>query len=43
MGVRLNADEMRNFLEKAHTAILTTLRRDGFPVALPTWFVTHEA
>ena len=42
MGVRLNADEVSSFLEQAHTAILTTLRRDGFPVALPTWFVTHE-
>ena len=41
MGVRLNADEMSEFLEEGHTGILTTLRRDGFPVALPTWFVAH--
>ena len=42
MGVRLNADEVNKFIEKGHTGILTTLRRDGFPVALPTWFVADE-
>ena len=42
MGVRLSADEINEFLEKGHTGILTTLRRDGFPVTLPTFFVAHE-
>ena len=42
MGIQLNADEISEFLEKGHTGILTTLRRDGFPVTLPTFFVAHE-
>ena len=42
MGVRLNPDELSEFLEKSHIGILTTLRRDGFPVTLPTYFVAHE-
>jgi len=42
MGVRLDPDEVNRFLEKSHTGILTTLRRDGFPVTLPTFFVAHE-
>lgn len=42
MGVRLSPDELSEFLEKSHTGILTTLRRDGFPVTLPTYFVTYE-
>ena len=42
MGIQLNPDEMNEFLEKGHTGILTTLRRDGFPVTLPTFFVAHE-
>jgi hypothetical protein len=39
MGFRLNADEQRAFLERGHTAIVTTVKRDGFPVSLPVWFV----
>jgi PPOX class probable F420-dependent enzyme len=42
MGVRLDEEAVWFFLERAHTAILTTLRRDGWPVSLPTWFVTHD-
>jgi len=42
MGVELAADEISDFLEKGHTGILTTLRRDGFPVTLPTFYVWHE-
>ena len=38
MGVRLSEDEAWSFLEAGHTGILTTLRRDGFPVALPVWY-----
>lgn len=38
MGVSLEPEELRAFLETSHTGILTTLRRDGFPVSLPTWF-----
>ncbi len=39
MGITLDEDEIRDFLEAGHTGILTTLRRDGFPVSLPTWYV----
>ena len=42
MGIQLNPDEMREFLRSGHTGILTTLRRDGFPVTLPTFYVTHQ-
>jgi len=38
MGVRLSEDEAWAELERAHTGILTTLRRDGRPVSLPVWF-----
>jgi PPOX class probable F420-dependent enzyme len=40
MGVRLSDDEAWAELDTAHTGILTTLRRDGRPVALPVWFAT---
>ena len=39
MGVRLDASEIDAYLAQGHTGILTTLRRDGFPVSLPTWYV----
>lgn len=39
MGVRLTDDEAWERLAEAHTAVLTTLRRDGWPVSLPLWFV----
>lgn len=42
MSVRLTDDEIRAFLEQAHTGILTTLRRDGSPISLPMWFVALE-
>ncbi len=40
MGVSLNEDELWQFLDETHTGILTTLRADGWPLALPVWFVT---
>ena len=40
--VRLDDDEAWAFLEAGHTGILTSLRRDGFPVALPVWFVVLD-
>ena len=40
MGIRLSEDEAWALLDTAHTGILTTLRADGTPVALPVWFVT---
>jgi PPOX class probable F420-dependent enzyme len=42
VSVRLPPDEAWRFIDGAHTGIFTTLRSDGFPVALPVWFVTLE-
>lgn len=42
MSIRLSTDEAWEVLARAHTGILTTLRRDGSPVTLPTWFVTLD-
>jgi nitroimidazol reductase NimA-like FMN-containing flavoprotein (pyridoxamine 5'-phosphate oxidase superfamily) len=42
MGVRLTEDEQRAFLERGHTGVITTLRRDGWPVSLPVWFAVVD-
>jgi PPOX class probable F420-dependent enzyme len=42
MSVRLSEEEAWDMLGSSHTGILTTLRRDGFPVALPVWFVAED-
>jgi PPOX class probable F420-dependent enzyme len=42
MGVRLTEDEQRAFLEQGHTGIVTTLRRDGWPVSLPVWYAVVD-
>jgi PPOX class probable F420-dependent enzyme len=42
MGVRLSRDEQWATLESAHTGIITSLRRDGAPVALPIWFAVVD-
>jgi PPOX class probable F420-dependent enzyme len=42
MSVRLNDDEAWDFVAASSTAIVTTLRRDGFPVTLPVWFVVID-
>lgn len=36
---RMTTDEIWAFVTDAHTGIMTTLRRDGVPIALPIWFV----
>ncbi len=41
-SVRLDNDEAWDALRRAHTGILTTLRRDGVPIALPVWFVALD-
>ncbi len=41
-GVRLSADEAWAFIESSHTGIVTTLRRDGVPIALPVWFAVLD-
>jgi PPOX class probable F420-dependent enzyme len=42
LGVRLTDEEAWAELARAHTGILTTLRRDGRPVPLPVWFVVGD-
>ena len=42
MGVSMSEDESWAFLARGHTGILTTLRRDGWPVALPVWFAVDD-
>ncbi len=36
---RMTEDEIWSFVTDAHTGIMTTLRADGTPIALPLWFV----
>jgi nitroimidazol reductase NimA-like FMN-containing flavoprotein (pyridoxamine 5'-phosphate oxidase superfamily) len=35
---RMTVEECWAFVAEAHTGIMTTLRRDGMPIALPLWF-----
>ena len=42
MGIQLTPDEAWEFLERGHTGIFTSLRRDGRPVALPVWYAVLE-
>jgi len=42
MSIRLSDDEAWSVLEQSHTGILTTLRADGAPIALPIWFVVVD-
>ena len=35
----MSDQERREFLEDGHTAVLTTLRKDGRPSAVPLWYV----
>lgn len=38
-SIRMSDQEAWQVLAAAHTGILTTLRRDGMPIATPVWFV----
>lgn len=43
-SVRMDPDEVWDFLAEGHTGILTTLRADGVPIAMPIWYaVVAEA
>lgn len=42
MSVRLTTDEAWAVVAASHTGILTSLRRDGVPIALPLWFVALD-
>jgi nitroimidazol reductase NimA-like FMN-containing flavoprotein (pyridoxamine 5'-phosphate oxidase superfamily) len=35
---RMTPDEVEEYLRDGHTGILTTLRRDGVPIAMPLWY-----
>ena len=41
-SIRLSADDAWETIRRAHTGILTTLRRDGVPISLPVWFVVLD-
>jgi nitroimidazol reductase NimA-like FMN-containing flavoprotein (pyridoxamine 5'-phosphate oxidase superfamily) len=42
VSIKLNDEEAWAFLRAGHTGILSTLRADGYPVALPIWFVVEN-
>lgn len=42
ISVRLSADEAWSVLRDGHTGIFTTLRADGYPIALPLWYATID-
>lgn len=42
MGIALSEDDLWRFVAEAETGIVTTLRRDGRPVALPVWHVAID-
>jgi len=42
VSVRMSKDEAWQLLTNAHTAIFTTLRRDGVPMAMPVWFAVID-
>jgi nitroimidazol reductase NimA-like FMN-containing flavoprotein (pyridoxamine 5'-phosphate oxidase superfamily) len=42
MGVKLSEEEQLAYLERGHTGIITTLRRDGWPVSLPVWYAVVD-
>jgi PPOX class probable F420-dependent enzyme len=37
-SIRLSPTEAWEVIERSHTGVLTTLRRDGTPISLPVWF-----
>lgn len=42
LSVRMSNEEAWAMLTDAHTGILTTLRRDGVPIALPLWYAVVD-
>jgi nitroimidazol reductase NimA-like FMN-containing flavoprotein (pyridoxamine 5'-phosphate oxidase superfamily) len=42
MAVTLSENEAWEMLTNSHTGIITTLRRDGWPVSLPMWFAVVD-
>jgi PPOX class probable F420-dependent enzyme len=41
-AIELGEDERRRYLREAPTIILVTIGRDGYPHAVPMWFVVDE-
>lgn len=41
-GFRMSEDEAWRFVAEAHKSVVTTLRRDGRPVAVPVWHVLRD-
>jgi PPOX class probable F420-dependent enzyme len=41
-AIQLTDDERRRYLQEALTIILVTIGRDGYPNAVPMWFVVAE-
>jgi hypothetical protein len=41
-GFRLTEEEAWDAIERAHTSMYTTLRRDGRPITLPIWHVVID-
>ena len=41
-SVRLSEDELWEFVTNGHTGILTSLRRDGMPIAMPVWYAVVD-
>lgn len=41
-SARMTTDEAWAVIERAHTGILTSLRRDGVSISLPVWFVALD-
>jgi nitroimidazol reductase NimA-like FMN-containing flavoprotein (pyridoxamine 5'-phosphate oxidase superfamily) len=42
MGIRLDDDELWDFISSGHEGAITTLRNDGWPVTLPVWYVVKD-
>jgi nitroimidazol reductase NimA-like FMN-containing flavoprotein (pyridoxamine 5'-phosphate oxidase superfamily) len=42
MGIELTDEQLWEFLIDGHEGALTTLRSDGWPVALPVWYVVKD-
>jgi PPOX class probable F420-dependent enzyme len=43
INLRLTSEEAWEFIAASHTGIITTLRADGMPISLPTWFAVQDA
>lgn len=39
MGVQLTSGELAEYLDRAHTVIVSTIDKEGFPHSVPMWFV----